>query len=95
MVGRSSHPGSAGSRRAREAERLQHASFLAGALLYWWSVLGTPARAAPASLFTTLLHTGALGALLALSPTVWYPAYADTAAARDGRRWTTSISAGS
>jgi putative membrane protein len=65
---------------------VQHASFLAGALLYWWSVLGTPARAAPgaalASLFTTLLHTGALGALLALSPTLWYPAYADTAASR-------------
>jgi len=56
---------------------LQHASFLLGALLYWWSVLG-PERnraAAMASLFTTMVHTSALGALLALSPVAWYPSY--------------------
>ena len=29
-----------------------------------------------ASLFTTMIHTGALGALLTLSPVAWYPAYA-------------------
>jgi putative membrane protein len=28
------------------------------------------------SLFTTMLHTGALGAILTVSATVWYPAYA-------------------
>jgi len=58
---------------------LQHASFLVGALLYWWSVLGTRRNggAALASLFTTMIHTGALGALLALSPVAWYPTYAD------------------
>ena len=60
---------------------LQHASFLFGALLYWWSVLGIGAErnrgAALASLFTTMIHTGALGALLALSPLAWYPTYAD------------------
>jgi putative membrane protein len=59
---------------------LQHAVFLIGALLYWWSVIGNaPERhrgAAMASLFTTMIHTGALGALLALSPVAWYPAYA-------------------
>jgi putative membrane protein len=65
---------------------LQHTSFLAGALLFWWSVLGPSARAAPgaalASLFTTLLHTGALGALIALSSNVWYAPYIDTAVTR-------------
>ena len=58
---------------------LQHASFLIGALLFWWSVLGrTPRRAYGAellSLFTTLLHTAALGALLALAGSPWYAAY--------------------
>jgi cytochrome c oxidase assembly factor CtaG len=58
---------------------LQHASFLVSALLYWWSVLGARRNggAAMASLFTTMIHTAALGALLALSPVAWYPTYAD------------------
>ena len=59
---------------------LQHACFLFSALLYWWSVLGASSPrnggAAMASLFTTMIHTGALGALLTLSPVAWYPAYA-------------------
>ena len=63
---------------------LQHASFLAGALVFWWSVLGRTAPhacgAAVASLFTTLLHTAALGALLSLAAAPWYAAYADGAA---------------
>lgn len=54
----------------------QHIAFLASALIYWWSLLGAPARShgGPAllSLFTTLLHTSALGALLALSSRAWY-----------------------
>ena len=58
---------------------LQHASFLATALAFWWSVLGRAVRGAHAnglaSLFTTMLHTGALGALLTFAPTVWYPHY--------------------
>jgi putative membrane protein len=29
-----------------------------------------------AYLFTTMMHTGALGALLTLAPTPWYPSYA-------------------
>lgn len=61
---------------------LQHASFLASALLFWWSVLGQPVRpaAALASAFTTMLHTGALGALLTFAPAPWYARYADTLA---------------
>lgn len=60
---------------------LQHASFLATALLFWWTVLGTDPRSrrggfALASLFTTMMHTGALGALLTFAPSAWYPAYA-------------------
>jgi cytochrome c oxidase assembly factor CtaG len=65
---------------------LQHASFLASALLFWWAALGgapAPARRGVAMvlLFTTMLHTGALGALLALAPAPWYPHYVDSAAA--------------
>lgn len=63
---------------------LQHTSFLLSALLFWWAPLGGSRRglgAAMAYLFTTMLHTGALGALLSLSPTLWYPAYGDRAAA--------------
>jgi putative membrane protein len=66
---------------------LQHTSFLATALLFWWAVLGDDARAGRRSgfallfLFTTMLHTSVLGALLSLAPTPWYPAYAAHAAA--------------
>ena len=60
---------------------LQHASFLATALLFWWSVLGGDPRSsrggfALVSLFTTMLHTGALGALLTFATSPWYDAYA-------------------
>jgi putative membrane protein len=63
---------------------LQHASFLGTALLFWWSALGSDPRAtrgagvAVASLFTTMLHTAALGALLSLAPTPWYEPYIAT-----------------
>lgn len=64
----------------------QHASFLASALLFWWAVLGDgserPARAgAMLYLFSTMMHTGALGALLTWSSVPWYPVYAGTAEA--------------
>jgi putative membrane protein len=59
---------------------LQHASFFATALCFWWSVLGRGSRGregvAFAVLFTTMLHTSALGALLALAPSAWYAHYA-------------------
>jgi putative membrane protein len=60
---------------------LQHASFLGTALLFWWTALGPDPRGsrgagiAVASLFTTMLHTAALGALLSLAPTPWYEPY--------------------
>ena len=57
----------------------QHLSFLATAALFWWSLLDssrvTARGAAVLYLFLTTLHTGALGALLAVSRTSWYPAY--------------------
>lgn len=60
----------------RAIHALQHASFLGSALLFWWSILGRAGpraqAAALASLFTTMLHTGALGALLAFAPAAWY-----------------------
>jgi putative membrane protein len=60
---------------------LQHTSFLVSALCFWWTVLhpdkaGSSTGAAFASVFTTLLHTGVLGALLTFSRVTWYPAYA-------------------
>jgi putative membrane protein len=60
---------------------LQHVSFLSTALLFWWALL----RPAPggegesvAWLFVASLLTGALGALLAFAPELWYPHYAAT-----------------
>jgi putative membrane protein len=65
---------------------LQHASFLFSALLFWWAVLGARSRSAQGTalvlLFTTMLHSGALGALLALSSAPWYAGYAGATAIR-------------
>lgn len=53
--------------------RLQHLSFFLTAILFWWSVFWRSNRGAAAwHLFITTLHTGALGALMALSPRVLY-----------------------
>ena len=64
---------------------LQHTAFLLSALVFWWSVFGANTRRAEAvamlSLFTTMVHSGALGALLTLARTSWYPSYALTAPA--------------
>jgi putative membrane protein len=69
---------------ALESEALhvtQHVTFLGTALFFWWSVLGHDPRGrygpghSAAYLFTTMLHTGALGALLSLAPTPWYTPY--------------------
>ena len=68
---------------------LQHASFLAAALCFWWAVrAGAAARSASraasgiavACVFVTMLATGALGALLTFAPVPWYRAYVDGAA---------------
>ena len=50
---------------SKAAHTLQHASFLAAALLFWWVTLAPMRRpqaraGAMLSLFTTMLHTGAL-----------------------------------
>ncbi len=63
---------------------LQHSSFLFSALLFWFAVLHGRQRElgygmAVLYLFTTAIHSGALGALLTFTTTLWYPAYADTA----------------
>jgi len=64
---------------------LQHASFLGSALLFWWALIhGRNGRlrygASVLYVFTTALHTTALGAVLSLASRPLYPAYASTAA---------------
>jgi putative membrane protein len=61
----------------------QHASFFVTALLFWWVVLKpTTSRQSTgisiALLFATVLHTGALGAVLTLTSRVLYPVYGST-----------------
>ncbi len=61
----------------------QHLSFLITAVLFWWVVLeplGTRGSApmSVAVLYATVLHTGALGALLTLTSRVLYSVYATT-----------------
>ena len=64
---------------------LQHLSFFLSATLLWWTIVGEASHghrgAAMLSVFTTMVHTGALGALLTLAPRVWYPSYIETCTA--------------
>jgi putative membrane protein len=54
----------------------QHLSFLLSATLFWWALMHKGARGMTLIyLFSTMLHTGALGALLVVSRTPWYPVY--------------------
>ena len=58
----------------------QHLSFLISALLFWWALIHGPQGAmgygaAVLYLFTTSIHSGALGALLTVTGYVWYPSY--------------------
>jgi len=53
----------------------QHASFLGSALLFWWTIAARADLAALASLFGTMVYTGALGALLAFARVPWYPGF--------------------
>jgi len=61
----------------------QHSCFLVSALFFWWSVFrrsaAQPGGVSLASLFTTMMHTSALGALLTFAPTAWYAHYAQDA----------------
>ena len=59
----------------------QHLSFLLSALLFWWAIIHGPQGAmgygaAVLYLFTTSVHSGALGALITVAGSVWYPSYA-------------------
>ena len=60
--------------------RLQHLSFLLTAIVFWWSVFRRSESGVGAwHLFITMLHTGILGALMALAPRVLYQAQVTTA----------------
>jgi putative membrane protein len=63
----------------------QHTTFLLTAVIFWWPVLNrTPALGYGGSLvyvFTTILHTSVLGALLTFAPRPWYSSYMVTAPA--------------
>ena len=55
----------------------QHLSFLVSALLFWWAMTHRTSEAfAAICLFATSMIGGALGALMALSASPWYAAYA-------------------
>jgi putative membrane protein len=65
---------------------VQHASFLGSALLFWAATF--PASKRPVNygvgvlyMFTTALQSGALGALLTIARTPWYPIYITTTSA--------------
>jgi cytochrome c oxidase assembly factor CtaG len=69
--------------RALEYEAVhavQHLCFFGTAALFWWGIVhGRQGRmgygAAVVYLFVTALHGGVLGALLTVSPRVWYAPY--------------------
>jgi putative membrane protein len=68
------------------AHAAQHLSFLVSALLFCEALIYESERwmgygAAVIYVFTTAVHTSALGALLTFSQTLWYPAYEGTTAA--------------
>ena len=63
----------------------QHTSFLGTALLFWWPLVNRTSAlnygAGVAYVFTTILHTSVLGALLTFSQHPWYSIYVTTAPA--------------
>jgi putative membrane protein len=53
--------------------RLQHVTFLASALAFWWALLRRCDRgSAVLHLFATMIHTTLLGALITMAPRVFY-----------------------
>lgn len=63
---------------------VQHACFLGTAALFWWTIVhGRYGRIgygmAVLYVFTTMLHSGLLGAMFTFAPRAIYPAYARTA----------------
>jgi cytochrome c oxidase assembly factor CtaG len=66
--------------------RLQHATFFLSAVLFWWSLFYGPLRRrgygmAVLWLFVTSMQTAALGILITLSRTLWYPQQTEFAGA--------------
>jgi putative membrane protein len=64
---------------------LQHVSFLLTAALFWWGTMhGRYGRAgyglAVLYVFLTAVHSSVLGALMTISPDLWYPTYLQSAA---------------
>jgi cytochrome c oxidase assembly factor CtaG len=63
----------------------QHTTFLGTAVIYWWPVLNRTSAlgygGALVYVFTTILHTSVLGALLTFAPRAWYSSYMVTAPA--------------
>jgi putative membrane protein len=58
----------------------QHLSFLVSALLFWWALIHGRQGwmgygAGVLYTFTTMAHSGLLGALITFAGTTWYPAY--------------------
>jgi putative membrane protein len=59
---------------------VQHLCFFGSAALFWWGIANGRYRRAGYGLavvyvFATAVHSGVLGALMTLSPRVWYPPY--------------------
>jgi putative membrane protein len=72
--------------RSETIHAVQHLSFFWTAALFWWGMAhGRYGRlgygAAVVYVFATAVHSGVLGALLTLSPHVWYPLYATATSA--------------
>lgn len=66
--------------RSELIHTLQHLSFTLTALLFWWAVIhgrqgALGYGAATLYVFTTSIHSGLLGALIAVAPTVLYKSY--------------------
>lgn len=56
--------------------RWQHISFFGTAIIFWWAIFRRPKYdygIGAGHVFITMMHTGLLGALLTLSPRVFYP----------------------
>ena len=65
---------------------LEHASFLGTALLFWWAVLYGMRQANGVGfsilyLFTMMLISGLLGALITFAPAAWYTSHLESTAA--------------
>ena len=72
--------------RSEAVHAFQHATFVGTAVLFWWGLIyGRYGRAAYGAsalfVFITMMHTGALGALFALSTSPYYPLYRERASA--------------